>query len=148
MADSGGCAQTAVILKPQDALRLEQVCPELGGWPCAWQVEPADIAFGQQIVHALTPFLIHLLDQGLARTTIRRHSNNLWLLGAEIIGRRYEDDEFAQRDAAGAIGQLIGGDAGPLVWPRITETAQDSLDTTCRKLNRYMRESAARYSPA
>jgi hypothetical protein len=148
MADSGGCTQTAFILKLQDALRLEQVCPELRGWPCAWQVEPADIAIGQQIVRALTPFLIHLLDRGLARTTIHRHANNLWLLGAEIIRRRYDDDEFAQLDAAGAIGTLIGGDAGPLVWPRITETAQDSLDATCRKLDRYMRESAAGHSSA
>jgi len=29
------------------------------------------------------------------------------------------------------------------MWPRITEPEQDSLDTTCRKLDRFWRESAA-----
>ena len=129
-------------------MRLEQVCPELGGWPSSWHVEPPDIAIGQQIVRALKPFLIHLLDQGLARTTIHRHANNLWLLGAQIIRRRYDEDELSRRDAAGAIGQLIGRDGGPLVWPRITDTAQDSLDITCRKLDRFIRESAAADSSA
>jgi len=27
------------------------------------------------------------------------------------------------------------------MWPRITELEQDSLDTTCRKLNRFLRAS-------
>ncbi len=59
-------------------------------------MEPADIDIGQQIVAVLTPFLLHLLDQGLARATVRRHRDNLWLLGGEIIGRRYEDDQLAR----------------------------------------------------
>ena len=42
---------------------------------------PADIAIGQQIVAVLTPFLLHLLDQALAKTTLRRHRDNLWSLG-------------------------------------------------------------------
>ena len=32
---------------------------------------------------------------------------------------------------------------GPLMWPRISESEQNSLDTTCRKLNRFLRVSAA-----
>ena len=30
----------------------------------------------------LTPFLLHLLNQGLAKATVRRHRDKLWLLGA------------------------------------------------------------------
>ena len=112
-------------------------------WPRSWHVEPADIAIGQQIVALFTPFLLHLLDQGLAKATVRRHRDNLWTLGGELIRQRYDDDELARQDVKGAIAQLIESDGGPLIWPRITEEEQDSLDTTCRKLDRFMRNSAA-----
>jgi len=143
MADSGDSAEDALILEPLDAQRLGQACPGLHRWPQSWHVEPADIAIGKAIVRAFAPFLLHLLDQGLARATVRRHSNNLWLLGGEIIRRRYEDDELAGQDVRQAIRQLIDRDGGPTIWPRVSETEQDSLDSTCRKLDRFMRESAA-----
>jgi len=101
------------------------------------------MAIGQQIVALFTPFLLHLLDQGLAKATVRRHRDNLWELGGELIRRRYDDKNLARHDVAEAIEQLIEGDGGPLIWPRITEAEQDSLDTTCRKLDRFMRNSAA-----
>jgi hypothetical protein len=133
----------ASILTPHDAQRLRQACPDLDEWPRSWHVEPADIAVGQEIVRVLTPFLLHLLDQGLARATVRRHRDNLWSLGGELIRRRYDDGEFARLNVEGALRQLIQGDAGPLMWPRITESEQDCLDATCRKLNRFMRDSPA-----
>ena len=104
---------------------------------------PADIAIGEQIVAVLTPFLLHLLDQGLARTTVHRHRDNLWTLGGELIRRRYDDDELARQDVKDALRQLIEGEDGPLIWPRITESEQDALDATCRKLNRFLCDCAA-----
>ena len=136
----------ASILTPHDAQRLRQACPDLDEWPRSWHVEPADTVVGQQIVHVLTPFLLHLLDQGLARTPVRRHRDNLWSLGGELIRRRYGDDELARLHVEAALRQLIEGDGGPLMWPRTTESEQDSLDATCRKLNRFMRDSAAAHS--
>ena len=63
-------------LRPKDAQRLRQACPDLQDWPQSWHVQLADIAVGQQIVQLLTPFLLHLLDQGLAKATVRRHRDN------------------------------------------------------------------------
>jgi hypothetical protein len=148
MADSRGSAESAPILRPQDAQRLRQACPDLDDWPRSWHVEPADIAIGQRIVQVLTPFLLHLLDPGLAKATVRRHRDNLWSLGGELIRCRYDDEELARQDAQDALRQLIERDGGPLMWPRITESEQDSLDATCRKLKRFMRESAAADSSA
>lgn len=91
----------------------------------------------------LRPFLLHLLDQGLARATLRRHRDNLWTLGGELIRCRYDDDELANKHVKDALLQLIEGDGGPLMWPRISEPEQDSLDATCRKFNRFLRESVA-----
>jgi hypothetical protein len=143
MANSGGSTDGAFLLQPQDAQRLRQACPDLHDWPRSWHVEPADIAVGEQIVRVFTPFLLQLLDQGLAKATVRRHRDKLWMLGGELIRRRYDDDELARHRVKDAIARLIEGDGGPLIWPRITEAEQDSLDTTCRKLDRFMRGSVA-----
>ena len=141
MTNSGASAEDANSLKLMLAQRLNQAVPDLDDWPGSWHVEPADIPVGQQIVQVLTPFLLHLLDQGLAKATMRRHRDNLWTLGGELIRCRY-DDELARKNVKDALRQLIEGDGGPLMWPRITEAEQDSLDATCRKLNRFLRESA------
>ena len=143
MADSRGSAEGAFILKPYDTQRLRLACPDLHHWVESWHVEPADIAVGQQIVQLLTPFLLHLLDQGLAKATVSRHRNNPWSLGGELIRCRYEDDDLARLDMKDALRQLIGSDGGPLIWPRITESEQDSLEATCRKLERFWRAAAA-----
>ena len=143
MANSRDGAEGAISLEPRHAQRLRQAIPDLDDWPQSWHVEPADIVVGQLIVQALTPFLLHLLDQRLAKATLRRHRDNLWALGGELIRCRYDDDELAKKHVKDALRQLIEGDGGPLMWPRITEAQQDSLDATCRKLNRFLRESAA-----
>ena len=143
MANSGGGALGAISLDPQHAQRLHQAVPDFDDWPGSWHVDPADIPVGQQIVQVLTPFLLHLLDQRLAKATLRRHRDNLWALGGELIRCRYDDDELAKKHVKDALRQLTRGDGGPLMWPRITEAQQDSLDATCRKLNRFFRESAA-----
>jgi len=145
MADSRSSVEGVFILDPLHAQRLHQACPELEDWPRSWHVEPADILNGQQIVQVLMPFLLHLLhllDQRLAKATFRRHRDNLWMLGGELIRCRYDDDELAKPHVKDALRQLTRDDGGPLMWPRITESEQDSLDTTCRKLNRFLRESA------
>jgi hypothetical protein len=143
MANSGGSAEDANSLELRHAQRLRQAVPDLDDWPRSWHVDPADIPVGQQIVQVLTPFLLHLLDPGLAKTTFRRHRDNLWALGGELIRLRYEDDELARKNVKDALRQLIEDDGGPLMWPRITEPEQDSLDATCRKLKRFLHESAA-----
>jgi len=121
--------------------RLQQACPDLDDWPVKWQFEPADLAMGKQIVQALTPFLLDLLNQGLAVRTLRRHRDNLWLLGGELIGRRYDDDALRSMDANTAIQELVEEDGGPLMWPRISEADQNSLDATCRKLHRFLQST-------
>ena len=113
----------------------------MDNWPRSWHYDQADIAVGQQIVDVLTPFLLNLLDQGLARKTVSRHRDNLWVLGGELIRRRYEDDELARLDVTDALQQLIEADGGPLIYPRISESEQDPLDATCRKLHRFLRDS-------
>jgi len=47
-------------------------------------VEARDLAPGQQLVKCFKPFLRHLLSSNLSAKTLRKHRDNLWLLGGEI----------------------------------------------------------------
>ena len=117
---------------------LTAYCPDLDQWPQRWQFDEHDLLPGQRIVAVLTPFLLHLLDAGLAIKTLHRHRDNLWLLGGELIRRRYDDDMLKKMSIDNAISHLLEEDGGPLIWPRITEAQQNSFDATCRKLFTYL----------
>jgi hypothetical protein len=143
MVNPRGSVDGQSILRPHDATRLARACPDLENWPWSWHYLPQDLAVGQQIVQALIPFLLDLLDQGLASKTVSRHRDNLWSLGGELIRRRHEDAHLAHQDVHRALEDLVEEDKGPLIWPRITQAEQDSLDATCRKLYRFLHPSAA-----
>ena len=119
-------------------ISLTAYCPEISQWPTHWQRDTPDIAVGERIVAQFTPFLAHLLASGLARSTLVRHRGNVWLLGGELIRRRYDDDAFARLPAELAIGALLHEDGGPLIWPYISEAEQDAFDGTCRKFYWYL----------
>lgn len=125
-------------LAPRDAQRLRQACANVDNWPTSWCYNEADVTVGQQIVAALTPFMLHLFDAGLAPKTARWHLNNLWPLGGELIRRRYDDSDLARQEATAALQHLVDGNGGPLIYPRISKSQQDDIDATCRKLHRFM----------
>ena len=82
---------------------------------------------GQDIVEHLKPFLLDLLHQPLADKTRVRHRDHLWMLGGEIIRRRYEDPDLARQSVKELLATLLEEDGGPLIWPRISESEQRVL---------------------
>lgn len=132
-----------MILTAHDTQRLRAACPDLDSWPEKWQFGPEDLPIGEQVVGLFIPFILHMLDKGLAKATVRRHRDNLWLLGGELIKRRYDDKRAARLDVSQFLLQLIDEDGGPFVGPSISESEQDSLDATCRKLHRFRHTDAA-----
>ena len=126
------------IMPTASATDLAQYCPDLKHWPEHWHFDAHDIAPGQRIVEFFKPFLLHLLGQRLAAKTLYRHRDHLWMLGGELIRRRYEDAKLKKMPVDKAIAELIEEDGGPLIWPRITEAQQDSFDATCRKLYKFL----------
>lgn len=122
---------------------LDRLCPDLAQWPESWRIEPADLAIGQRIVAAITPFMIDLLTQGYAAKTLARHRDHLWMLGGEIIRRRHDDADLARRPVEELLGDLLEEDGGPLIWPRITESAQIAFDATCRKFHHFLSQPRA-----
>ena len=117
---------------------LAHYCPDLGEWPQRWHAEVRDLAPGQQIVAALEPFLLHLLTTGLSRKTLRMHRDNLWLLGGEIIRRLHDEPALRRCSATTLLNRFVEPDGGPLIYPSISETQQNSFDTTCRKFHAFL----------
>ena len=94
---------------------------------------------GEELVACFRPFLEHLASSTLSPKTIRRHVDNLWLLGGEII--RDLNDDPSQRKVAvhKLLRDAIRADGGPLIYNG-SEDAQYSLDSTCRKLHRFLNQ--------
>lgn len=122
----------------QPTSSLASYCPDLADWPRSWKIDEGDQIVGQRIVDVLSPFLIDLLAQGLARKTLVRHRDNIWLLGGEMIRRRYEESDCAKLAVNELLAELVEEDGGPFIGSSISESAQDSFDATCRKLYRFM----------
>ena len=56
------------------------------------------------------------------------------MLCAEFIHHTYEDPGIAKHPAYDLLMNFIEEDGGPLIWPSISESAQNAFDATCRKL--------------
>ena len=117
---------------------MSKLCPDLEHWPQRWCYDASDLAPGERIVECFRPFLLHLLEQGLARKTLQRHRDHLWMLGGEIIRRRSDEPALKRQSVTTLVRQLIDAECGPLIWPRISEQRQDSFDATCRKLYQFL----------
>ena len=67
------------------------------------------------MVACFKPFLRSLLNAHLSPGTLRRHRDNLWLLGGEIISRLQIDRGLRRQPIELVVRNLIGDDGGPLL---------------------------------
>ena len=96
-----------------------------------------DLPPGEELVACLRPFIEHLASSSLSPKTIRRHVDNLWLLGGEIIRDLNYDPCLRKVAAPRLLRDAVGADGGPLIYNG-SEEDQLSLDSTCRKLHRFL----------
>ena len=89
-----------------------------------------------------TPFLRHLLNSNLSRTTLRRHRDNLWALGGEIISRLHETPRLRKQAMADVVFAALSDDGGPLLSHHQSEQEQRSFDSTCRKFWRFLKDAS------
>jgi hypothetical protein len=94
---------------------LQSYCPDLDQWPDSWAYEPRDIPYGLRMVDCFKPFLRELLDLPLSRKTLRRHRDNIWVLGGELISQLQMDSGLRRRPIEQLLLDLIGDDGGPLL---------------------------------
>ncbi|MDI6687971.1 MAG: hypothetical protein QME06_07115 [Desulfobacterales bacterium] len=95
---------------------------------------------GQEITSILKSFLESLIENELAPSTIRRHANNLWLLGGEIIREINFDPEQRNRTALELIDTSVDDQGGPYCRHLDSESEMKAFDATCKKLHRFIRK--------
>jgi hypothetical protein len=117
---------------------LQTYCPDLDQWPRSWAYEACDIPPGLRLVEYFKPFLRNLLALQLSRQTLRRHRDNIWALGGELIRALQMDSDLRRRPIEQVVLSLIGDDGGPLLSHGQSETEQRAFDATCRKLSRFL----------
>ena len=105
-------------------------------WPKSWAGVKSDIPVGKEIIKPMQSFVLAMVEEGLAYTTINRHMGNLFLLGGEIIRGLYLDDELRTLPASELILKFVEEEGGPLCRHITTEAEQKSFDATCKKLYR------------
>jgi hypothetical protein len=96
-----------------------------------------DLPAGEALLACFRPFLAHLASSSLSRKTIRKHVDNLWMLGGEIIRDLNEDPSLRKVAANRLLRDVIYEDGGPLLYHG-SEEEQRSFDSTCRKLHRFL----------
>ncbi len=125
------------VTKLAAATDVSAYCRDLENWPRSWMGVEKDLPPGEALVVCLRPFLEHLASSGLSRKTIRRHIDNLWLLGGEIIRDLNEDPSLRKVAAERLLRNMTREDGGPLIHNGL-EDEQRSFDSTCRKLHRFL----------
>ena len=126
--------------KPAAADPVSAYCRDLNRWPRSWMGVEKDWAPGTELVASFRPFIEHLASSGLSPKTIRRHVDNLWLLGGEIIRDLNFDPSLRRVSADRLRAKVIQEDGGPLLYSG-SEEEQQSFDATCRKLHRFRVQS-------
>jgi len=113
---------------------------DLENWPRSWMGLDKDRPPGERLLACFRPFIAHLASSSLSRKTIRRHVDNLWLLGGEIIRDLHEDPSLRKLAADRLLRDVVQADGGPLLYHG-SEEEQRSFDSTCRKLHRFLSQS-------
>jgi hypothetical protein len=96
-----------------------------------------DLPPGEQLLPLFRTFIEHLAASGLSPKTVRRHVDNLWSLGGEIIRDLHYDKTLRKLPAQRLLNQSIHDFGGPAIHNG-SDDQQRSFDATCRKLHKFL----------
>jgi len=106
-------------------------------WPESWAGLDEDEAPGGRLLAELRPFIMHLIEEGLSAKTVRRHLDNLWAIGGEVVRRFNFEPELRHESARQLLLDAVEIGEAPLL-PQATEAEQRSADATARKLLKFL----------
>lgn len=118
---------------------LTAIFPDLKEWPQSWCGTDRDIVPGEQILDCFRPFLRSLVAE-YSRKTVRKHADNLWILGGEIIRDLNQSPRLRKVPIPKLLFDLVQ-DGGPLPYHADSEAQLQSFESTCSKFARFLRRS-------
>ena len=119
-------------------MSFDSLMARMNEWPDSWKRSQADIYIGGMIVQALIPFFECLISQGITEKTFRKHFNNIWLLGGEIVDGVNRDDDLRDKTGNELLLSFVDSEGGPWSRHNHNEEEQSSFDSSCKKLYKYL----------
>ena len=107
-----------------------------------------DLEIGRGLLALFIPYVKHLIDERLAKKTIKNNGYHLKMLGGEIIERLNQADEDNRKlSPRELILHYVHEEGGPLLSfldPNVkAELAQHmAYDATCRKLLKFVKRES------
>ena len=98
-----------------------------------------DLPPGEQLLTRFRPFIEHLAASGFSPKTIRKHVDNLWILGGEIIRDLNETPSLRKVPVEELVFNLLE-EGGPLLYHGDSEEQQRSFGSTCRKFRHFLEQ--------
>jgi len=99
-----------------------------------------DLPPGEQLLALFRPFLEQLAASDLSPKTIQRHVDNVWALGGEFIRDLHNDPSLRKKPVDLTLRRMI--EYGAPLLHHGGEDEQRSFDSTCRKLRRFLANTA------
>src|SRR6266446_5332030 len=94
---------------------LSRYGADLENWPRSWMGWEKDLPPGEKLVACFRPFIEHLASSSLSRKTIRKHIDNLWILGGEIIRDLNETPPLRKAPVEALVFDVLK-EEGPLLY--------------------------------
>ena len=98
-----------------------------------------DVPPGEHLVQCFPPFLHHLIERQLSKTTMASTLTTCGLLGGEII-RKLNDTPSLRKVPIDDLVFEVVEDGGPLPYGCDSEEEGRSFESTCRKLRRFLEQ--------
>jgi hypothetical protein len=116
---------------------ITALVPDFYDWPQRWMGVDEDLEYGHKLLKHFEPFVSNLATDQLAKKTKKKHADNLWLAGGELI-RTVSMEENYQIAPKELILKHFGMDGGPYCQHLKTEDELNSYDSSCRKFYKFI----------
>lgn len=124
--------------RPGSKPNLTALADLMERWPASWAGAAVDEAPGRRLLDEFRPVIASLIAEGLSTHVVRRHLDNLWAIGGEVIRAFNDAPELRRRPAHTLLLDVTDLGEAPLVH-HATPAEQRSADATARKLLRFLR---------
>ena len=130
--------QYLTLVSEESIQQIEAIFPDIQSWPESWMGDDDDLPAGNLALGVLIQYLIHLMEKGRVRSTVKKHGDYLWALGGEIIRDTSESGFDRNLSAIDLVLGYVDSQGGPYWRHASSEDDQQQYDSVCRSLYRFL----------
>jgi hypothetical protein len=127
------------LVSPESIQQVAVVFPDILLWPESWMGDKHDLVAGHLILDVFIAYIAHLIENGRARSTLKKHANYLWALGGEIIRDTSEAGFDKSKPSYYFVLGYVDNLGGPYWRHASSEEDQLRYDSVCRALYRFLK---------